>query len=61
MKASSRELLRLGINTLLTQVLAGILYMLGVIGYLPSLHRFVTNPTQENLNGTNASIGEVRD
>ncbi len=49
---SNSELWRLGINSTLTQLLAAMLYSISVISYLPSIHRFVTNPTEENLNGT---------
>ncbi len=56
---STKELWRLGLNTFLTQIMAGLLYSVSVIGYLPSLHRFVTNPTLDNLNGTNTSLSKV--
>ena len=50
-----KEMWRLGINGVLTQVFAPMLYSFSTIGYLPSFHRFVTNPGKESLNGTNLS------
>ena len=50
-----KDMWRLGINGVLTQVFAAMLYSISTIGYLPSFHRFVTNPGKESLNGTDLS------
>lgn len=47
----TREKWRLGVNMILAEILAPMLYGISTSLYLPTFHRFVTNPTTVQ-NGT---------